>query len=301
MLRMAMENMTDSTLTSQSTPSPSPIDLTAAAGNQTKFFIMYVVALGIGAIGAILAAWFTVQLYRAGNRYQDLVKAEALARIEEAKGGAANALRDAGLANKSAGEANERASNAAKEGKRIEVEANKKIEEARAQAQSDIAAARVRQDEIALELRSKAKELADAQREAAEAQRRLAEKTEEIRLRQLPRKLTPEQQQTLLEMLRDAPKGEVNVLCQEAGTEPCEFAAQIVGVLNAAGWHAALNDAIQGGQPAGLTLWVHNLEPPLERGIALQRALASIGFSAPAETIPNVPEGSLILFVNVKP
>src|SRR5438034_10826644 len=58
-----------------------------------------------------------------------------------------------------------------------------------------------------------------------------------------PRRLTPEQKRTLLEMLRDAPKGEIMVLCNAfAGTEPCDFANEIVSVLNdqVAGWRAKL-------------------------------------------------------------
>src|SRR5438128_1785418 len=57
--------------------------------------------------GYILLLLFTAVMtwlvWRSGNRLQDAVRDEANARIEEAKQGAADALRDAAVANKEAG------------------------------------------------------------------------------------------------------------------------------------------------------------------------------------------------------
>jgi phosphate/sulfate permease len=74
----------------------SPIDI--AARNHARLFTVYVVVL---VLGGLLAALFTVLVYRAGNAYQDAIKADADARIAEA--------------NQKAAEANERAAEAQKE------------------------------------------------------------------------------------------------------------------------------------------------------------------------------------------
>ena len=66
--------------------SSSPIDI--ADRNQTRLFILYVAVL---VLGGLAAALFTVLVYRAGNKYQQAVRADADARIAEAGRGAAEA------------------------------------------------------------------------------------------------------------------------------------------------------------------------------------------------------------------
>ena len=94
--------------------SPSPIEV--AARNQSHMFIVYVAVL---VIGGIAAAFMTVLVYRAGNRYQSAVQADADARIAESNAeakrageGAAQANERAELANERAGQADERAAEA---------------------------------------------------------------------------------------------------------------------------------------------------------------------------------------------
>jgi hypothetical protein len=93
----AMATVQSDLLLSQS--NPSPIELADRA--QRRLFIASVI-FGVTAalIGAVLA-WL---LWRANNRYQEAVTADANARIEQAKRGAEEARRDAAAANERAKE-----------------------------------------------------------------------------------------------------------------------------------------------------------------------------------------------------
>jgi hypothetical protein len=93
----AMATVQSNLLLNQS--SPSPIELADRA--QRRLFIASVI-FGVTAalIGAVLA-WL---LWRANNKYQEAVTADANARIEEAKRGAEEARRDAATANERAKE-----------------------------------------------------------------------------------------------------------------------------------------------------------------------------------------------------
>jgi hypothetical protein len=84
---------TTSTVIAMSTNQPSEIE--RAATQQTYIFVGYVFLLLLTLVG-------TVILYRAGNKYQEAVKTDADARIEEAKREAAKALKDAAEANERA-------------------------------------------------------------------------------------------------------------------------------------------------------------------------------------------------------
>ena len=79
--------------------SQSPIELADRAQRR-----LFVVSVLFGVIAALIGACLAWLLWRANNKYQEAVTADANARIEEAKRGAEEARRDAALANERAKE-----------------------------------------------------------------------------------------------------------------------------------------------------------------------------------------------------
>ncbi|MCU1264743.1 MAG: hypothetical protein JWM21_1061 [Acidobacteria bacterium] len=187
---------------------------------------------------------------------------------------------------------------------KVRAEADEKIEQVRADAQKDAATARVRQDEIALELRTSNKELASAQRAADIARLDLQKHLNEVAERQRFRQLTPVQRAGLLERLSVAPKGAATVSYVSSNPESNSFAVELYGVLKEAGWSVALGASQHLGEnPKGLLLWERATTP---RGAGLIQALTAVGVPVLAQPNDTLSVGindlnSLWLVVGVKP
>jgi hypothetical protein len=199
----AMAMVQSNLLANQS--SPSPIELADRA--QRRLFAASVL---FGVIAALIGAGLALLLWRANNKYQEAVTADANARIEEAKRGAeearkqaADALRDAALANKEAGKANERA-----EG--LELKAQE-----------------LEQQNLALR-----SGVASLEKEAADSKRAYLELRETI----TPRTLTPQQQSLFIAALKKQPGGKIRLGCASGSEESCIFAQQFLGLFKEAGW-----------------------------------------------------------------
>lgn len=93
----AMATVQSALLLNQSSPSPTEL----ADKAQRRLFIASVI---FGVAAALIGAVLALLLWRANNKYQDAVTADANARIEEAKRGAEEARRDAATANEKAKE-----------------------------------------------------------------------------------------------------------------------------------------------------------------------------------------------------
>ncbi len=91
----AMAMVQSNLLANQS--SPSPIELADRA--QRRLFVASVL---FGIVAALIGACLAALLWRANNKYQEAVTADANARIDEAKRGAEEARRDAANANERA-------------------------------------------------------------------------------------------------------------------------------------------------------------------------------------------------------
>jgi len=271
--------------------------LPSITDSETWFYLaggIGAVALAIGFIAAAAGLMFGWKM----NREQQRKTAVQITKVES------GAKERIGTVESAANERIETArAEATKEAKRIELNANQKIEEAKAQAQKDVAAARLRQDEIALELRNKAKELADAQRQAAEAQLALKKHLEEVAARQADRHLSTEQRSRLIEILTANLKGEINVTCIGGHPEPCNFARELVDALTKSGWtikNFSEGVIFVGGSPAGLIMQVHDSEKVPVRATVLQEAFKQVGILAPGEVIPGLGEDTVSLVVGSK-
>lgn len=182
----------------------------------------------------------------------------------------------------------------------IKADADSKIEAAKAEAakaNENVAALTVRAEEARVSILKMEKEVADAQRKQAEAQRSL----EELRGRIKPRLLTREQQTQFVELLKDA-KGTITIDAMLGDSESVAFASQINALLISAGWKSlGVMKAVYGGQPKGLIILVHSAEKAPPYALKLQQTLTLLGFPAPAELHPDLPEASVKLIVGTKP
>lgn len=188
---------------------------------------------------------------------------------------------------------------------KVRADADVKIGEATKQADVKIAEANERTASVSLRLEEEARKRAEAQQETAKAQQALVEKTEEIRLRQLPRHLTPEQRARLVEILKSSPKGEVDIVCVLGDGEGFAFATELDGVLKAAGWTASGGGVSQvaysGGNPIGAGIIVHSSQTVPPYAAALQHAFELIGFPLPGAEKSDLPAGKVQLLIGNKP
>lgn len=287
--------LTMSTVIVMSTIQSSEIE--RAASQQTYVFVAYVILLVLTLVG-------TVFLYRAGNAYQQAVKADADARIAEAGTKAAEANAQAAKANEGLSKSNQeiaRLTKEAEEARTERAEADKQIAIAKAdaaRAKEGIANAEAVSAKAAVEVARLQAVVANAETKRAEAERALLELQERIK----DRHLSSEQKATLLTFLRSTEvKGKVDLFCAAgASNEPCNFAAEIADVFRQAGWEIGKPDRglVIGGNPLLLKLHSPDTVPP--HAVVFQQALAAIGLIAEAEVDPSRPAGSIQFLVNVK-
>jgi cell division protein FtsL len=150
--------------------------------------------------------------------------------------------------------------------------------------------------------------IADADARAAEANNHAKQLTLELAKLQTPRTLRPEQQQEIVRLLKDAPKGPISVSSPFTdSTDAGPFAASIKEALTKAGYTivdppSSLKSIMNWDRP-GAWLLVHSLTqraPPY--GPAIQRAFAAIGIYLEGIAKPDdVPEGVLVIAVSSHP
>lgn len=278
---------------------PSPVELADRA--HRNLFVIQLIFLLLAALVAAILTWL---VWRAGNRYQDAVKADADVRIAEAKQGASEADAKAAEANLGAAKANEGLAKSNEEIARLTAEAEAaKTERAEADKQIAIAKANAaRADEGAAKATIEVARLqivvASAETKRAEAQRALLELQERLK----PRRLIPEQRTRLVGVLRAGQKGKVEIECVMGSQEACDFADDISSALREAGWDASL--AARGslsGVPPGINIMQHNegrAIPPLR---TLLDAFSAIGVQVNPAANTAAPEGGVLIRVGVKP
>lgn len=230
-----------------------------AAKTHKFLFIGYILFLFITLI-------FTVLVWIASSRYQDVVKRDADSKIADANAIAEKAKNDAS-------------------------KADEKAEEAR-----------TKQNELEQKNLTLRGEVAKLQKEAAIAQRDLMILQEKVK----PRKFTEEQKTQLITTLKANPKGNIYIECINGDAESCGFAKQIAEILSLAGWKIIdLRDVItfsKGGQPRiGMAIIVKSRESSPIRAAILQKALAEVGVNAPGELRNALSDDEVQLFVGVKP
>lgn len=120
-----------------------------------------------------------------------------------------------------------------------------------------------------------------------------------------PRRLTPAQEALFVQILRDNPKGRVEVSCIESGgPEPCDFARQLGRLLESedAGWTVTFSPIMLGaGDPAGtipaLYLEAQSDTPPLFAFVLKEALRAALGHEPVCVVDSNQPPDFLRLTV----
>jgi len=177
----------------------------------------------------------------------------------------------------------------------------------RTDLESATAEARAKQSELTVEQQKLAQaqqRLAEAEQKRAEAQLALEKTLEEVRRRQMPRTLSPDQRARLVEILRMGSKGEIEITCVLGDAEGFAFATELDGLLKAAGWTVGgggVNQAVYtGGNPKGAGIVIRNARAVPPHAIALQQSFGAIGFPMGAAENPELPEGKIVLLIGNK-
>lgn len=200
--------------------SPSSIELADRA--QKRLFVVSVIFGVLAALVAALLAWL---VWRASNKYQDTVKADADARIAEAQVKAADALKDAGTANETAQRL---------EGDNLTLRGQvATLETQAADAKKDVAGLQKAAADAKAAQQRVETNLAKQQERAAIAERALLELQERIK----PRRLTAEQATSFVMTLKTLPNGIIDFGYTAGGAdEGFSFARQVQPLFKEAGW-----------------------------------------------------------------
>lgn len=262
---------TPSSVKTAPTPQSSNEVIQAAQRFHNRVFVGYVLLL-------LLTVFGTYWVWSSGNKVQDAVQADASARIEEAKKGAA-------IATQTASEANVRAGNLEHDNLILRSQVAT-LETDAAQAQKDVASLQKAAADAKAAQQKVEIELAKQQERAATAEKDLAN----LRRATEPRHFSPEQEATLIELLSGEPKGPV-IIESLSGDEPMAFAQQIDRILTAARWLEGRGKidtfTIGGGGPVGAFINVRDANNVPPYATHIQQAFFTVGFQLIGEPAPN--------------
>jgi len=136
--------------------------------------------------------------------------------------------------------------------------------------------------------------------EAAKAAKVLETETAQLRLqlaRLKWRVITPEQWATLVDWLRNVPKGPVMVL-YKLDDEPQSFATQIRDALKAAGFDPKLEESPLAQNLPGTWMLVNSLERPPPHAVPIQKAFREIHVDLDGQQDPQqVPNPNAVVLV----
>jgi hypothetical protein len=261
--------------------SPSAIDMADRA--QKRLFVISII---FGVLAALIAALLAWLLWRANNKYQDTVKADADARIAEAQQKAATALKDAGTANETA---------LRLEGDNLTLRGQvATLETQAADAKKDVAGLQIAALDAKAAQQRVETDLAKQQERAAIAEKSLLELQERLRHRHL----TGEQRSAIIESSKTVPKGEVIVYAFIGDDEAITFSVELVEALVAAGWNAKHAGQHVSLFTSGLGILVRKLETA--HAGSLQKVLKDAHLEAKGIVTDQVQEGVVALFVGPK-
>lgn len=143
-------------------------------------------------------------------------------------------------------------------------------------------------------------EMAKQQIRAATAERSLLELQERVK----PRHLSADCRKQLIELLKPATKGAIEINHLVLDEESRSFAMQIYEALREAGWssNGVRSEMITGGTPPiGLLIVFHSEKAIPSHAAVLIDAFSKIGLSPTLGKDLNIPEGTVGILVGVKP
>ena len=125
----------------------------------------------------------------------------------------------------------------------------------------------------------------------------------ETQQRQQPRKLTEDQREQLLRMLREDPKVPLTVVSISGDNESYAFAKKLDMLFDIAGWPTrGVSQRTVGGVPPGLTFVTKSGDAAVfARAARVQDTLHAMGIVAQSSALESMPQGLLMLVVGPKP
>lgn len=200
------------------------------------------------------------------------------------------------------------------EAREVAAKANKETEQIshnniilRKDLEAATAESRSKQTELTIEQQNLARaqqHLAEAEQKRAEAQLTLEKTLEEIRTKQMPRTLTPEQRSKLLALLNPLPKGEIEIVSVLGDAEGYALATELDALLKTAQWTITGGGVSQvvytGGNPIGVGIIVKSALTAPKYAAALQKVFQDISFPLGGLEDPKLPDGKVVLLVGNK-
>jgi hypothetical protein len=138
--------------------------------------------------------------------------------------------------------------------------------------------------------------LAIQQERAANAENNLLQLRESLK----DRVITPVQEKILIDALRGAPSGKVEVWWTGSDTDSVGLAKQMVEIFRQSGWPPATEHFAAGGTGNGLFIAVHDHTNAPAYAASIQKAYKLIGFEMNGFSKPDVPVGSVQIFIGHK-
>jgi hypothetical protein len=158
--------------------------------------------------------------------------------------------------------------------------------------QKEASNAKAAQQKVETDLAKQQEKTANAEQSLLQLQRRIE-----------PRRISAEQRQRLIEILKTGPKGKVNIACVLGDGEGTTFANDVDEVLKASGWEpGGVNQALYGGgNPTGFGIMVRNAQTVPPYALHLQQAFFSIGIPMGGVENPKLEEGTVQILIGNKP
>jgi hypothetical protein len=139
-------------------------------------------------------------------------------------------------------------------------------------------------------------EMAKQQERAAIAERSLLQLRESLK----DRTISPAQHKILVEALRGAPSGPVDVWWTASDTDSFGLAKQMLEIFKEAGWPPATEHFAAGGTGNGIFIAVHDRANAPAYAVSIQNAYRLIGIDMNGFSKADVPEGRVQIYIGHK-
>ena len=114
------------------------------------------------------------------------------------------------------------------------------------------------------------------------------------------RTISPAQQKILVDALRGAPSGAVDIWWTASDTDSFGLARQMVEIFKEAGWPAATDRFATGGTGNGFFIAVHDRTNAPAHAASIQNAYKLIGIDMNGFSKPDLPEDNVQIFIGHK-
>jgi cell division protein FtsB len=183
--------------------------------------------------------------------------------------------------------------------KAIQDDADARIQEAKSTAaQADARSKKLENDNLTLTgtVAGLQRDAAKQQERAAIAERALLQLRESL----IDRVITPAQHKILVEALREAPSGVVDIWWTASDTDSFGLAKQMVEIFKEAGWPPATEHFAAGGTGNGFFIAVHDHANAPAYAVSIQKAYKLIGIDMKGFSKADVAEGAVQIYIGHK-